>query len=60
MIANIKNSALRGVFVYPKIDRDTFGLKAAILEVTCSTTAAGIKLPAEGYYQVAIAYRTKT
>jgi hypothetical protein len=53
------NSALAGRITMPVIDRTTFGLKGTVLRVGCSTRAAGIRLPAEGYYQFAFAYRIK-
>lgn len=46
-------------FSTPKIDGPTFGLKAAVLHISCNNEAAGIKLPSEGYSQFAFAYKVK-
>jgi hypothetical protein len=53
-------SAAAGRLTAPIIDaRDTFGIKGAILRIECSSNAAGIKLPAEGRFQLALAYWIK-
>lgn len=56
---DIITNALAGRLVMPEIDEDTFGIKAAIVRVPCSNEVAGFKLPAEGYFQLAFAYRIK-
>lgn len=51
--------ALAGRLAVPQIEHDTFGVKVNIIRVECSSQAAGIKLPAEGYFQIALAYRIR-
>jgi hypothetical protein len=60
MFDTIIRGATSGNLQSPVIDKSTFGLKGAILQVSCSNKAAGFKLPSEGYYQLAFAYRIKT
>lgn len=45
--------------VAPEIDKSTFGVKGTIMHVTCANKAGGMKLPAEGYFQLAFAFRIK-
>lgn len=60
MLDTIMRGATSGNLMAPEIDKSTFGLKGAIIHVPCSNKAAGFKLPSEGYYQLAFAYRIKT
>ena len=53
------DNAQRGVVSVPTIDKSTFGLKGTIMRVDCSSAAAGVKLPAEGFFQLAFAFRIK-
>jgi hypothetical protein len=59
MLVELTNNAVQGRLVFPNIEKDTFGIKAAVITVSCGQTAAGVRLPAEGYYQLAFAYRIK-
>lgn len=57
MFNDLIAGAESGTLKAPVIDKKTFGIKGAIIRVSCSNQAAGFKLPSEGYYQLAFAYR---
>lgn len=59
LLNDVITNALAGRLVMPDIDKDTFGIEAAIIRVPCSNQAAGFTLPSEGYFQLDFAWRIK-
>lgn len=59
VLQDMINSALAGTVSVPTVERDTFGIKGTIMRADCSSSAAGIKLPSEGFFQLAFAFRIK-